>query len=427
MSIAIPIHPIALMRICTAILLIVCATQLLPYADAFYAPLDSLLPLDAALANELFPAILRSVYNNSYWYCSCLYGLYISSFALLIGYRYRWACALAFISLLLLQLRNPFILQGGDNLLRLLLIWLMLLPANTYLAIQKQSSLRVHQMVWVGYVFQIALIYATSAWLKGAEWSQSFSAVSYAFAHQGVAKPFATQLLQYPSLLSAATAMVYYAEWLLPLMLIIGIWNKTISYIGATGLVLFHVMNAVFLNIGLFPWVGLVSLIPLLPINRLNLKSPELMSASKFVLAIHVCVVLLILLSALYVVPYTNKNTATAHSIRNSGLHQRWDMFAPTVSKVFVRFVMLTDIPASSNHVSKQPHESLFEKDRFRKFGEYASDASHSYLAYALCNYLKQRDATIRNKTLYIIHAENKMGRVMHTTHEFIYLANCQN
>jgi hypothetical protein len=428
MKVAIPTQSIALMRICTAILLCISAVQMHIYAHVLFAPTNSLFPLEVAIANERLPSILAILYANNSWYHVCFGAIYFGAIGLLLGYRYQLACAISFVALLLIQLRNPYILQGGDDLLRLILLWLILLPANSSFAIQHKPLSNIHHSVWLGYVFQVAIVYASSAWHKGAEWNQSFTAIQYTFAHQGVARQFVTPLLQYPSLLSAITAIVYYAEWMLPMLLIVGIWHKKTAHFAAIGLFMFHLINAVTLNIGLFPWVGIVSLIPLLPLkNSSQQVHQELKNRNKIEQATHLSIMLLILGSACYLIPSANRGSASARIIRNAGLYQRWDMFAPGVSKVFVRFVMIDELAATEqpHTFATQPHEEMFKKDRFRKFSEYASDVSHSYLAFALCKCLVANDTTYVNKTLYMIRAENKMGRVMHTTHEFVYLANC--
>jgi hypothetical protein len=427
MSISLPIQSLAIMRVATAIVLFACAWQLHWHADVFYAINDGLLPLHVATANNLFPRFLLALYKIANWYQLGFIILYASSICLALGYRYKWASGISFVVLLLLQLRNPYILQGGDNLLRLLLLWLILLPANTSLAIQKGNVLIIHRVVWVAFIIQIAWIYSSSAWLKGVEWHSDFTALTYVFAHHGVAKPFTYELVYHPQILRIATAVVYMAEWILPLLLLIGIRIKLLGYIGAIGLLLFHLFNAIFLNIGLFPWVGMVSLIPLLPF--VHSKYLHMQVSNTLTNGVYIILLVLISVSAFYVLQPKGKDTETIRAIRYIGLYQRWDMFAPAVSKVFVRFVMLddSDNKDQSVYIPIQPQEVLFQKDRFRKFSEYASNATYSYLGYSLCKYFVATYDCFENKALYMIEYQNKMGRVVHTTHDIVFMADCRN
>ena len=72
-----------------------------------------------------------SLYNISgHWLwvlaIQCIAGL--AALALVLGYRTRWAVVISFVMLISLHNRAPLVLQGGDNLLLLVLFWMCFLP-----------------------------------------------------------------------------------------------------------------------------------------------------------------------------------------------------------------------------------------------------------------------------------------------------------
>ena len=79
--------------------------------------------------------------NGELWWQIILFILNaVCAFVLLIGYRTRIFTFICWVFLVSLQNRNPFILQGGDDLLRLALLWGIFLPWGERYSIKKEST-----------------------------------------------------------------------------------------------------------------------------------------------------------------------------------------------------------------------------------------------------------------------------------------------
>ena len=55
----------------------------------------------------------------------------LAALALVLGYRTRWAVVISLVMLISLHNRAPLVLQGGDNLLLLVLFWMCFLPIGS--------------------------------------------------------------------------------------------------------------------------------------------------------------------------------------------------------------------------------------------------------------------------------------------------------
>src|SRR5262249_294496 len=120
--------------------------------------------------------------------------------ALMIGYRTRLGTLLSWVLLLSLQDRNPDILQGGDQLARLILFWGFFLPlgarwsVDRWLADRNRKQQRqptstptpgqnlVVSGVTAAYVLQVCIVYWFAAALKiqHPSWWGENTAVYYA-------------------------------------------------------------------------------------------------------------------------------------------------------------------------------------------------------------------------------------------------------
>ena len=145
--------------------------------EAHYANLG-VLPL-AALHERLWTPYQFSLHAASgMWQAQALlFGVAAAALALALGYRTRLATVASWVLLVSLQNRNPMIGQGGDDLLRMLLLWGIFLPWGRVWAWDtRAASPPAHydyaSAATVAYVVQLALLYWCTALLKsGPEWT----------------------------------------------------------------------------------------------------------------------------------------------------------------------------------------------------------------------------------------------------------------
>jgi hypothetical protein len=157
---------------------------------------------------------------------------------LMIGYLTRLSTILSWIMMLSLHARNPIILQGGDELLRLILFWGMFIPwGNHYSvdAIRKPangSTRNFLHLAGLAYMLQVAYVYGVSALEKGPEWHSDFTALYYVYHLDQLCYPVAIYLSHFPEVLKYMTASVFYLELLIPVLLFFPFRNQLFRSIG---------------------------------------------------------------------------------------------------------------------------------------------------------------------------------------------------
>jgi hypothetical protein len=199
--------------------------------------------------------------------------------AFTVGYRTRLTGFLSLVFLCSLQARNPFVLSGGDSLLRLLLFWMLFLPAGARFAVdtwrgrhgERLRSL-ASQHVSIGgaaLLLQMAMMYWFSAILKDhPSWRSNGDALFLALSIDQFVKPFGRTLLAWPDLLRVLTLLTFWLEVLGPLAAFITAWHGRIRMAAIVAFLGFHLLALnLTLELGLFPWVCAVGWLAFLPKN----------------------------------------------------------------------------------------------------------------------------------------------------------------
>lgn len=197
----------------------------------------------------------------------------LAAVALVVGYRTRVATVVSWIFLVSLQARNPAVLYGADQLLRLLLFWAMFLPLGAVGSLDRRRGRisavggRQHHLsvASAGILLQVAIMYFFVGLQKDGVGWVSGDALVHALSAEMFAGPLAAPLLEPPALLEALTVVVPWFEMLVPLLLFVPVATGSFRRAGLMLLVGFHVMLALCIFAGLFPLVSIVALIPFLP------------------------------------------------------------------------------------------------------------------------------------------------------------------
>jgi hypothetical protein len=365
---------------------------------------------------------------------------------LFIGYRTRLFTVLSWFMMLSLHNRNSYILQGGDDLLRMVLFWAMFIPwgarysydalmddqhSNNY----RNDHKHIRTVATIAYLLQICYIYTGSALLKGPEWSRDYTAMYYVYGLDQVSYPITKYLFYYPELLKKLTFVAYYFELLVPVFFFIPLKHQWFRFVGVVFIVLFHGLNSFTLFIGMFPLIGISTAVGLLPsitmdwfdrvfvkmknyvsesfknigliINRvIRWKKPVYTIAPVFE-KIKVAVLIFLIV---FVFDWNFSNLSFIHSklsnnIRFIGyslrLDQNWGMFAPGVFKDDGWYVMEGTTeknetfnllePGKKISYAKPPSVvAMFKNDRWRKYTENLIFTFHSFLRGYFCNYYKR-------------------------------------
>lgn len=414
---------LSLMRVTIGLVLVVDILCRFPYAEAFYGP-NGIFPIGVFYSHtDAFGMLSLHLIGANTWQYVLLSVELLFAILLVLGVRTQLSTAVCLILLLSAHNRNPYILQGGDDLLRLVLFWGIFLPWGRHFAYRKpqEQVIQIQGLAVWAMVLQVLSVYFYSALLKGPEWHTQFTAVSFAYRLESIAYPTATYLLNFPELLKLFTAAAYFFELLIPVILVVFFPYPFIRILAFGCIILFHLWNASTLLIGIFPWVGIASACVLLPerfFGRIfsNQKSSEntiqpTTAISQALLLLGIVYVQVWNLNNIKIFPYKMSEEMTIAG-RVLRLDQSWGMFAPGVLKDDGWFVLKADnrdLIHNREHyqITDKPatKDDLFSNDRWRKFGEHLSQPRTYFLQKPFCKYalmnIYQSDAD--SATLYFI------------------------
>ena len=264
---------LALFRIALALLLLFDLTVRANSLVAHYTD-EGILPradLIAYFANPFWISV-HMISGNIFFQGMLFIIAGIFAFALLVGYKTRLATIVSWFFLISIHSRNPFILQGGDILFRMILFWAMFLPLGKKYSIdslnkkEKQKEKTFFSFGTVGILLQVALVYFFSALLKtGKEWYPEGTAIYYALSIDQFATPFGKFLLNFPELLTYFTYIVLFFELLGPFFLFIPIFFGQVRTLFTFLFFLLISGMGLSLYLGPFPWISVVAFLVFLP------------------------------------------------------------------------------------------------------------------------------------------------------------------
>jgi hypothetical protein len=358
-----------------------------------------------------------------------------------IGYRTRLFTFLSWFMLLSLHNRNGLILQGGDDLLRMTLFWCMFIPWGEHYSYDSMRSWKgkenksILNIAVIAYLLQICYIYTGSALLKGPEWSRDFTALYYTYSLDQISYPVTALLYYHPDLLKFLTATAYYFELCIPLLFFIPIWHGRFRTIAVGSFILFHLVNLSTLFIGLFPFIGMVTCLGILPSRAMdhlekifkrfrgtiavsfrnygNAASKVLPWKEQYFQPAPVVLkaktgILIFLTVFTFDWNFSNLsfvNSKLSDNLRFIGyslrLDQAWGMFAPGVFKDDGWYILegidengvhfnLLDPDKPLSYSKPRNIVSMFRSDRWRKYSENFIFSDNEFMRGYFCNYYKR-------------------------------------
>jgi hypothetical protein len=388
---------------------------------------DGILPLEILKNYNWHPYYFsfHTISGELWWQIVLFIINVICIIALLIGYRTRLFTFICWAFLVSLQNRNPFILQGGDDLLRLILFWGMLLPWGERYTISKKSQTpnTYFSLVNVGYILLIFSVYFFSSLLKtSSEWHSEATAIYYALSLDQIKLPLGSFIYQFPMLMSILTHVVFYIELLAPILILLPFVSIKVRLIGLISIALLHIGIAFTLYVGLFYCIGLVTLIGLIPTKNMDWIEKKLWkNKTRFIeyetrttnpsiiyeivyttknwfIGLVIAYCLMVNLGNVKWFPFIldTKIVSLGKALR---LEQNWGMFSPFILKDDGWFVY-SGFTNNNTHIDiqhggeKLTYEkpknivSEFESDRWRKYQENYVFNNNNYIRPYYCKYL---------------------------------------
>ena len=190
----------------------------------------------------------------------------LAGICLLVGYRTRAATLASFLLALSVQGRNPFLHDGQDDLLRVLLFWGLWLPLGQRFSVDARCARlragaastgtpdRVSGLLGFGLVGQLTLLYESSAIgkLQSAWWTHG-NGVLHALELGRYQTVLGQWLTQFSGLLRLVNAPVIGLELALPLLLWIPWQRERLRLLGVLLATALHTSFGLFLNLSIFP------------------------------------------------------------------------------------------------------------------------------------------------------------------------------
>ncbi|MFC7095903.1 HTTM domain-containing protein [Halobaculum marinum] len=236
------------------------------YTDAGVLPRTLLLdryPLAGRLS-------AHALFGEVWWTALLFVAAGVAATCLLVGYRTRVAAVCSLLLLASLHARNPFVLNGGDSLLRRTLLWAVFLPLGSGLGAWARDAAStaddrsgvIHPAA-VALVLQPVILYGVNAVVKlrGDAWP-SGTAIQMVFSLDSFTVLFGGLLAGSSELLP-----ILGVGWLVLLCcspaLVVTTGRARTAAVGLFATA--HLGMALTLGVGLFPAVSVAALLPHLP------------------------------------------------------------------------------------------------------------------------------------------------------------------
>lgn len=225
--------------------------------------------LDPPLRQWILPLHALS---GTFWWEALLFAVAAGfALALLLGWHSRVASVASWVLLTSLQVRNPVVLNFGDEILRLAAFWSMFLPLGRCWSLDARrlgarGDPRAPEcsIATAAYLSQIAFIYFFTALLKtGPDWREDGLALYYALHMDIWVTSLGLWVREIPGLLGFATRATLILESVGPFALFAPVWwIRTLTVLAFWAL---HLGIAASYWLGIFPWADLVVLVPFFP------------------------------------------------------------------------------------------------------------------------------------------------------------------
>ena len=270
----IDLAPVGLFRIAYGVLFFNWIWQLWPDLGAFFTD-EGILPRASSLslASDRFSILMAfgaSWQVALFWAASLVVAVMV-----IVGYRSRLACALAFIATISFQERNPLILDGSDLVYRMLPFWLTFAsPGARYSLDAALQRARGESVSGTGWAFPVRLLQLQVAWIYlatglekmlGTKWPGG-TATYYAMQLKHTfGRGYADFLVRNDIIVRAMTWGTLAVELGFLPAVFFPAFQPYLTLLAVAGAAMLHMGIALFMNVGNFPVIMLAALILFLP------------------------------------------------------------------------------------------------------------------------------------------------------------------
>lgn len=268
---SVDLRTLALTRIALALIVLIRLAACLPDLRAFYSD-DGVMPRAAVYENLPRSWFISLHFLSGRAEVEALIFLIsgVVALLLLVGYKTRLVSFWTWLLFISLCTRNPFVVHGGDSLLKMLLLWGIFVPWGARYSVDStlnSASRALPKSVFsvgaIALLVQMPLVYFFGGVLKnGPEWRHDFTAISYALKVPDFALPIGVWMTSYPGWLKFLTVSTLVLEMAGALLLFCPFRTKFVRFCVILAFVFLQIGLGVTLRLGLFPVVSVAALLP---------------------------------------------------------------------------------------------------------------------------------------------------------------------
>jgi len=282
--ITLDVRSLALFRILLASLLLLDWLDRIPDLEAHYSD-EGVVPRE--LLQGTFYAFSIHLFSGEVWYQALLVAIgLLLSLGLLLGWQTPLMCLFNFILLVSIHGRNHALMQGGDHLLRSMLLWSIFLPLGAVWSLDarhpqhRPRSPLVCSLATAVLIGQIVIVYLFAAvWKWDEQWREKGTALYVTLTNEQFTTRFGYLVRSQPWLCTILTHFTIYLETLGPALLFLPFHVGIQRLVAIALFVGFHAGIGLCMELALFPFAGMMIWTALLPPSfwdRLGPQMPDL-------------------------------------------------------------------------------------------------------------------------------------------------------
>lgn len=274
------LRSLALFRLGLATMLLLDWIDRLPDLRVLYSD-SGILP--RSIISGMHPVSLHML-HGSVWFQVVLAGIAcVFALLLFVGYRTVFVTLVSWLLLISVHTRMPAVMQGGDQLMRMLLFWSIFLPLGACYSLDaarpgaRPPSARVLSLASVAYILQLCQVYWYAAgWKWMAPWREEGTAIYLALHVDYFPTRLGLWLREQPALCRLLTHYTIWLETLGPMLLLLPFHIGLQRMVSIIAFITFHAGLALTMELGHFPFVCMVAWLPILPASFWDRLQPRL-------------------------------------------------------------------------------------------------------------------------------------------------------
>jgi hypothetical protein len=272
---AIDLRSLAAFRIAVGLLLLSDMALALSDVKAFYSDVG-VLPREFLLGSDHWAKFWWSFHmmSGSPWFEGFLFAVEaVVAMMLLIGWRTRLATFVSWVLVCSTQARNPAILHGGDDIIRVMLFWSIFLPLGARWSVDARiaghrSPLPERMVTLPGacLLLQLAIVYVFSAVLKSdPAWQPGGAGLRIALQMDHFVRPMGMWLREHDALCRALTTLTILLELWGAWLAFLPFRNSLCRIVTVAAFWALHAGIWLCMDVGPFPVIMAAAWLPFLP------------------------------------------------------------------------------------------------------------------------------------------------------------------